>query len=276
MSNRDKRYPTHPDDAPDERLLLSTLRQEFAAVFRDLDIAEINLRSILPTSARLIPSQPDCNLLKIVVEAGSDDDLIAVLRRLYAIAPKLGKLHKFRDIQITSSYRGEELCALPPEPVPIALLIKDFLRMLPKRPSLNLSTAEIDLNTELLYATYPTAIVRIKDFVLMSANTMFADSNQKDLGDMLGKTVAPLFTQEAIEKYLNDLCRSGFLTGNSLRASFFAEREHDGKIYTVRDEYDFHDNSKRVNYGGADCYMFQILGAELIRRGEVPNISTGS
>jgi hypothetical protein len=188
----------------------------------------------------------------------------------------LGKLHKFRDIQIASSYRGEEIYALPPEPVPIARLIREAIAMLPKRPSLNLSTAEVDLNTELLYATLPTAIVRIKDFVLLSANTMFADSNHKDLGDMLGKTVAPLFTQEAIEKYLNDLGRSGFLTGNSLRASFFAEREHDGKIYTVRDEYDFHDNSKRVNYADADCYMFEILGGELIRRGEVPNISTSS
>ena len=211
-----------------------------------------------------------------MVEDGSDDDLIALLRRLYAIAPKLGKLHKFRDIQITSSYRGEELCALPPEPVPIALLIKDFLRMLPKRPSLNLSTAEVDLNTELLYATLPTAIIRVKDLVLMNANTLFADSNYKDLGDMLGRPIDPLVTQEVIEQYLNDLFRSGSLSEYSMRACFFANREEGGTIYTVRDEYNFCGNSKRINYGDADCYMFEILGAELIRRGEVPNISTSS
>jgi len=273
MSNRDKRYPTHPDDAPDERLLLSTLRQEFAAVFRDLEIAEINLRSILPTSARLIPSQPDCNTLKIVVDNGSDDDLIALLRRLYAIAPKLGKLHKFRDIQITSSYRGEELCALPPEPVPIALLIKDFLRMLPKRSSLNLSTAEVDLNTELLYATLPTAIVRIKDLVLMNANILFSDKNHKDLGAMLGRPLDPLYSQEVIEQYLTDLGRSGVLSDYSLRASFYATREEGGTIYTVRDEYNFCGNNKRVNYAGDDCYMFEITAEELIRRGEAPNIT---
>lgn len=272
MTNRDKRYPTNPDDAPDERLLFSTLRQEFAAVFRDIDIAEINLRSILPTSARLIPSQPNCNTLKIVVDNGSDDDLIALLRRLYAIAPKLGKLHKFRDIQITSSYRGEELCALPPEPVPIALLIKDFLRMLPQRSVLNLSTADIDLNTELLYSPFPVGIVRVKDFVLMNANTLFASNNHKDLGDMLGRPLDPLFTQEAIEQYLADLFRSGFLSEHSLRACFFAKREETGKVYTVRDEYNFYGNSKRVNYAGDDCYMFDIIGQELVRRGEVPTV----
>lgn len=270
MSNRDKRYPTNPADAPDERLLFSTLRQEFSAVFRDLDIAEINLRSILPISARLIPSQPDCNTLKIVVDTASDDDLIALFQQLYAISPKLGKLHKFRDIQIASSYRGEEIYALPPEPVPIARLIRESIAMLPKRPSLNLSTAEIDLNTELLYATLPTAIVRIKDFVLMSANTMFADSNQKDLGDMLGRSLDPLYSPEIIEQYLNDLARSGFLPEYPFRACFFAQREQGGTIYSVRDEYDFYGNSKRVNYGGADCYMFEILGGELIRRGEAP------
>jgi len=270
MSNRDKRYPTHPDDAPDERLLLSTLRQEFAAVFRDLEIAEINLRSILPTSARLIPSQPDCNLLKIVVDNGSDDDLIALLRRLYAIAPKLGKLHKFRDIQITSSYRGEELCALPPEPVPIALLIKDFLRMLPKRSVLNLSTADIDLNTELLYSPLPVGIVRIKDLVLLNANTLYASSNQKDLGELLGRPVDPHFTPETIEQYLGDLFRSGSLPEYSTKGYLYTKREEGGQVYTVRDEYNFITNSKRITYGDADCYVFDFTGQDLIRSSEVP------
>jgi glycosyltransferase involved in cell wall biosynthesis len=230
----------------------------------------------LPTSARLIPSQPDCNTLKIVVDNGSDDDLIALLRRLYAIAPKLGKLHKFRDIQITSSYRGEELCALPPEPVPIALLIKDFLRMLPKRSSLNLSTAEVDLNTELLYATLPVGIVRIKDFVVLNANTLLAEKNHKDLGDMLGRPVDSLFTQEVIEQYLADLTRSGSLSEYDTRACFFAKREEGGTIYTVRDEFNFVVNSKHINYGGADCYMIEFAGEELVRRGEVASISTSS
>lgn len=272
MSNRDRKYPTNPDDAPSEKLLASTLRQEFNAVFRDLDLAEINLRSILPASAKLIPSQPDCNLLKIVVEAGSDRDLIAIFRRLYAISPKLGKLHKFRDLQITSFYRGEEIYTLPSEPIPIARLIRESIAMLPKRPSLNLSTAEIDLNTELLYATLPTAIVRIKDLVLMNANTLFSDKNHKDLGDMLGRPLDPLYTQEVIEQYLKDLVRSGFLSDYSLRASFYATREEGGTIYTVRDEYNFCGNNKRINYGDADCYMFEITAEELIRRGEAPSI----
>jgi hypothetical protein len=184
----------------------------------------------------------------------------------------LGKLRQFTSVQLASYFRGVEISNFPSQPMPIASLVKDYISMLPRGSTLNLSTAEIDLNTELLYATLPVAIVRIKDFVLLNANTIFASSNQKDLGDMLGRPVDPLFTQEAIEKYLNDLSRSRFLTGNSLRACFFAEREHEGKIYTVRDEYEFHDNSKYVNYGDADCYMFEILGGELIRRGEVASI----
>jgi hypothetical protein len=106
----------------------------------------------------------------------------------------------------------------------------------------------------------------------MSANTLFADSNQKDLGDMLGRPIDPLVTQEVIEQYLTDLFRSGSLSEYSMRASFFASREEGGTVYTVRDEYNFCGNNKRVNYGGADCYIFEILGGELIRRGEVASI----
>jgi len=264
MSNRDT-SPSNPDDAPGEQLLASTLTQEFNAVFRDLDIAETSLRSILPASAKLIPSQPNCNTLKIVVETGSDDDLIALFQRLYAISPKLGKLHKFRDIQIASSYRGEEIYALPPEPVPIARLIRESIAALPKRLSLNLATAKVDLNKELLYATLPVGIVRIKDWVLVNANTMFADENHQALGDILGKSLAPLFSQEAMEKYLSDLARSGFLRGYQFRACLFAKREEGSTGDTVGDEYDFYANVKGVNYGGAECYMFEILGKRLVR-----------
>ena len=144
--------------------------------------------------------------------------------------------------------------------------------MLPKPPSLNLSTAEVNLDDELLYAPLPTAIVRIKDLVLMNANALFADKNHKDLGDMLGRPIDSLVTQEVIERYLADLLRNGFLSEYSLRAYFFAQREQGGTIYTVRDEYEIIVNSKRVNYGGADCYIFQILDQELIREGSPPNL----
>lgn len=272
MSNRDRKYPTNPDDAPSEKLLASTLRQEFNAVFRDLDLAEINLRSILPASAKLIPSQPDCNLLKIVVEAGSDRDLIAIFRRLYAISPKLGKLHKFRDLQITSSYRGEEIYTLPSEPIPIARLIRDFVAMLPQRSALNLSTAEIDLNTELLYSPLPVGIVRIKDLVLLNANTLYAGSNHKDLGEILGRPVDSHATPEVFEKYLADLLRSGSLSEYAVRGYLHSKTEEGGQVYSVRDEYDFIVNSKRIAYADADCYVLDFNGIELIRKGEAPYI----
>ena len=205
-----------------------------------------------------------------MVEAGSDDDLIALLRRLYAIAPKLGKLHKFRDIQITSSYRGEEIYALPSEPVPIALLIKDFLRMLPQRSVLNLSTADIDLNAELLYSPLPVGIVRIKDLVLLNANTLLADMNKKDLGEMLGRPVDSHATPEVFEQYLADLYRSGSLPEYFLRGYVHNKIEEGDQVYIVRDEYDFITNNKRITYADADCYVLDFSGMELVRRGEVP------
>jgi hypothetical protein len=107
-------------------------------------------------------------------------------------------------------------------------------------------------------------IVRIKDLVLVNANTMFADENHRALGDILGKSLAPLFTQEAMEKYLSDLARSGFLRGYQFRAGLFAKREEGDTADTVGDEYDFYANIKGVNYGGAECYMFEILGKRLV------------
>jgi len=273
MSNLGRRNRDNPnDDAPDPRLIIPNLRNELNSVFRDLDLAEVDLRPILPASARIVPGQPNSKVLKVVLEAASDNDIEDFFRKIYSICPRLGNLHKFTQIQVASYFRGVEISNFPDEPMSIARLIRDRLSMLPKRSSLNLSTAEVDLNTELLYATLPTAIVRIKDLVLLNANTLFADSNHKDLGDMLGRPIDPLVTQEVIEQYLTDLIRSGSLSEYPVRASFYATREESGTIYTVRDEYDFSGNNKRINYGDADCYIFEILGGELIRRGEVASI----
>jgi hypothetical protein len=274
MSNLGRKNRHNPnDDAPDPRLVIPNLRDELNAVFRDLDLAEVDLRPILPASAKIVPSQPNSQVLKVVLEAASDDDIEDFFRKIYSICPRLGNLHKFTQIQVASYFRGVEISNFPDEPMSIARLIRDRLSMLPKRSSLNLSTAEVDLNTELLYATLPTAIVRIKDLVLMNANTLFSDKNHKDLGAMLGRPLDPLYSQEVIEQYLTDLGRSGVLSDYSLRASFYATREEGGTIYTVRDEYNFCGNNKRINYAGDDCYMFEITAEELIRRGEAPNIT---
>jgi len=270
MSNRGRKNLYNPsDDAPDPRLVIPNLRDQFHAVFKDLDLAEVDLRPILPASAKIVPGQPSCKVLKVVLEAASDDDLTDLFRRLWYLSPKLGKLHQFTSVQLASYFRGVEISNFPSQPMPIASLVKDYISMLPQASTLNLSTADIDLNTELLYSPLPVGIVRIKDFVLLNANTLLASSNQKDLGEMLGRPVESHWSQEDIEKYLADLFRSGSLSEYPFRASLYAKREEGGQVYNVRDEYDFVTNNKRITYADADCYIFDFAGAQLIRQGEV-------
>ncbi len=111
MSNRGRKNLYNPnDDAPDPRLVIPNLRDEFHAVFKDLDLAEVDLRPILPASAKIVPGQPSCKVLKVVLEAASDDDLTDLFRRLWYLSPKLGKLHQFTSVQLASYFRGVEIC----------------------------------------------------------------------------------------------------------------------------------------------------------------------
>jgi hypothetical protein len=270
MSNRGRKNRYNPnDDAPDPRLVIPNLRDQFHAVFKDLDLAEVDLRPILPASAKIVPGQPSCKVLKVVLEAASDDDLTDLFRRLWYLSPKLGKLHQFTSVQLASYFRGVEICNFPSQPMPIARLVKDYISMLPQASTLNLSTADIDLNTELLYSPLPVGIVRIKDMVLLNANTIYASSNHKDLAEILGRPVDSHATPEVFEKYLADIYRSGSLPEYSVRGYFHAKIEEGGQVYTVRDEYDFITNSKRITYADADCYVVDFSGMQLIRKGEV-------
>jgi len=273
MSNLDRKEDIHPsDDAPDKKLIIPNLREEFNAVFKDLDLAETYLRPILPESARIVPSSGNSRVLKISLENSCDEDLIYIFRKLWFLSPKLGGLHQFSSVQMASHFQEEENYCFPPDPVSIASLVQEYVSMLPQNSVLNLSTADIDLNNELLYSPFPTAIVRIKDFVLLNANTLYASSNQKDLGEILGRSVDSHFTPEIIEKYLADLSRSGSLSEYPVKAYLHAKKEHGGQVYEVRDEYDFITNNKRINYADADCYVFDFTGQQLIRSGEVPRI----
>jgi hypothetical protein len=173
---------------------------------------------------------------------------------------------------MASHFQEEENYCFPPEPVSIASLVQEYVSMLPQNSVLNLSTADIDLNNELLYSPLPTAIVRIKDFVLLNANTLWASSNQKDLGEILGRPIDSQFTPEVIEKALVDLFRSGSLPEYPFKGYLHSKVEHGGQVYNVRDEYDFITNSKRITYSDADCYVVDLAGQQLIRSGEVPRI----
>jgi len=271
MSNLGRRNRHNPnDDAPDPRLVIPNLRDELNAVFRDLDLAEVDLRPILPASAKIVPGQPNAKVLKVVLEAASDNDIEDFFRKIYSICPRLGNLHKFTQIQVASYFRGVEISNFPDEPMSIARLIKDRLSMLPQRSVLKLSTADIDLNEELLYSPLPVGIVRIKDMVLLNANTLYARSNHKDLAEILGRPVDSHATPEVFEKYLADLYRSGSLPEYAIRGYLHAKVEDGGQAYNVRDEYDFITNSKRITYADADCYVLDFNGIELIRKGEVP------
>jgi hypothetical protein len=270
MSNLGRKNLYNPnDDAPDPRLIIPNLRDDLNAVFRDLELAEVDLRPILPASARIVPGQPNSKVLKVVLEAASDEDIEDFFRKIYSICPRLGNLHKFTQIQVASYFRGVEISSFPDEPMSIARLIRDRVSMLPQRSVLKLSNADINLNEELLYSPLPVAIIRIRDLVLLNANTLFAGINKKDLGDMLGRPMDAHFTPEAIEQFLADLFRSGSLSEYPFRAYLHSKIEEDGKIYTVRDEYNFIDNSKRITYADADCYVFDFTGLELVRKGEV-------
>jgi len=270
MSNLGRKNLYNPnDDAPDPRLIIPNLRDDLNAVFRDLELAEVDLRPILPASARIVPGQPNSKVLKVVLEAASDEDIEDFFRKIYSICPRLGNLHKFTQIQVASYFRGVEISSFPDEPMSIARLIKDRVSMLPQRSVLKLSNADINLNEELLYSPLPVAIVRIKDLVLLNANTLFASSNKKDLAEILGRPVDSHATPEVFEKYLADIYRSGSLPEYSVRGYFHAKIEEGGQVYTVRDEYDCITNSKRITYADADCYVVDFSGMQLIRQGEV-------
>jgi hypothetical protein len=123
-SHQDKN-PTNSDDAPDPRLVIPNLGDDLNAVFKDLELAETDLKSILPASARLVPGQPNSQVLKVVLEAASDNDLEDFFRKIYSVRHKLGNLCKFTGIQVVSYFRGVEISSFPDEPMSIARLVRE-------------------------------------------------------------------------------------------------------------------------------------------------------